>query len=470
MNTKSKSLLKNLGILTISNFASKILVFLLVPLYTTFLTTTEYGTYDLIVSTVSLLVPVLSFNIVDAVMRFLMDNKSDNIEVVTIGIKYILYSVVIVAVFLILFSRLHIWQEIHGLELYIFFYYLFYILNQYFIQIAKGFEKVYDMCIAGIIGTVAMIVTNVLFLVIFKWGLPGFFLANILSLVIPVLYFFVRIKYWTLIKCLGVNKELQKDMLIYCTPLIATVVGWWVNSGSDKYVVTFFCGVAANGVLSVAYKIPSILNTLQNIFIQAWQISAIKEYGEDDTINFYGNTFLITNILMCAVCSWLMLLTKPLAGLLYAKGFYMAWEFVPFLLISNILNCASGFLGPILAAKKDSKSMAMSAIYGAGVNLILNILFVQYIGAQGVTIATVIASFIIYQVRKSAVGNDIKIEKYSLIIITWILLCLQAVIEIYTSLWFIELILMFVMLCINYNGIKKLLKLVKNILYLREKR
>ncbi|HAQ8217931.1 TPA: oligosaccharide flippase family protein, partial [Enterococcus faecium] len=53
--SKTKYLIKNMGILTISNFSSKILVFLLVPLYTSVLSTTEYGTYDLTISTATLL-------------------------------------------------------------------------------------------------------------------------------------------------------------------------------------------------------------------------------------------------------------------------------------------------------------------------------------------------------------------------------------------------------------------------------
>lgn len=463
MDNKEKSLLKNLGILTVSNFASKILIFLLVPLYTSVLSTTEYGTYDLIVSTVSLVVPLLSLNIIDAVMRYMMEKKCDKVKVAMIGMKYVLFSIAIVALILILISKVGVCKEIKGLEIYIFFYYLFYIFNQYFIQLSKGVEKVKEMGIAGAISTVTMIITNVLFLLHFKWGLPGFFCANILSLAVPVIYFFVKLEYWTLFKPIKTDKKLTKEMLAYCTPLIASVVGWWVNSGSDKYVVTFLCGVAVNGVLSVAYKIPSILNTIQGIFIQAWQISAVKEYGEENTAGFYGNTFILTNVLMCAACSWLIILTKPLAHLLYARDFYSAWNFVPFLLISSVLNCASGFLGSILSAKKDSRSMALSAVYGAGINLILNITFVYFVGAQGVTIATVIASFVIYQVRKNAVGNDIKIEKYKIVIITWVLLCVQAVLELYTTFWLSEVAIMIAMLILNINSMKIFLFRVRKI-------
>ena len=77
MDHKVKYLIKNIGLLAFSNFSSKVLVFLLVPLYTNVLTTLEYGIYDLAISTVSLLAPVLTINISDAVMRFLINEKKE---------------------------------------------------------------------------------------------------------------------------------------------------------------------------------------------------------------------------------------------------------------------------------------------------------------------------------------------------------------------------------------------------------
>lgn len=79
--SKASYLLKNMWVLTISNFSSKILIFLLVPLYTSVLSTEEYGKYDLAVSTATLLYPLLTLNIVDAVMRFLMDKNSDRVSI-----------------------------------------------------------------------------------------------------------------------------------------------------------------------------------------------------------------------------------------------------------------------------------------------------------------------------------------------------------------------------------------------------
>lgn len=313
---RSKYLLKNMGILTISNFSSKILVFLLVPLYTTVLSTAEYGAYDLAVSTATLFYPILTLNIVDAVMRFLMDKDYDKKSIAGIGLKFLSISIILFAFGMYILNVTKLWPDINGLEIYIFLYYFFYVLNQFLIQFAKGLEQVKEMGIAGVVSTLVMLLTNILFLLVFKCGLSGFFWANILAQGISALYIAIRIQILSYIEFKRVDKVLQKEMLIYSIPLIASVIGWWVNSTADKYVVSFILGVSANGLLSVSYKIPQILNTIQSIFIQAWQISAIKEYGDNNTARFYGNTFTIINLLMCIVCSWLIFLTRPLAHFL----------------------------------------------------------------------------------------------------------------------------------------------------------
>lgn len=468
MNPRSRYLIKNVGILAISNFASKILGFLLVPLYTSVLTTTEYGTYDLIVTTVTFLFPITTLNIIDAVMRFIMEAKSTEQSrlnalntqytdeyignrqvnqigvVIAIGLKFVFFSIFSSLILITILS--HYYPTLKGLYIYISAYYFFLVGSLFLVQIAKGLEYVKDMGIAGVLSTAIAIISNILFLLVFRLGLHGFFLANILSQAFSFFYFFIRLRFYLYVSYVSLKNfkhfqresnikyisTLEKQMLTYALPLIVVNVGWIINGAFDKYVVTAMLGVAANGLISVAYKIPAIISTLQGIFTQAWQISAIKEYGTEDTTAFYGNSFMAINTMMSISCSFLILLSRPLAHLLYANDFYVAWQYVPFLLISCVLNSASGFFGPILGAKKDSKSMAWSAVYGIGGNIVMNVVLVYLIGIQGATIATAISSLIIYLVRKRAVGQNIQIRNYKkAVLLTWGLLCLQAVIEIY---------------------------------------
>lgn len=461
MNSKYKYLIKNTGILAISNFSSKLLVFFLVPIYTSVLSTAEYGTYDLAMSTVLLLYPVLTVNIVDGVMRFSMEKGADHTKIISIALRFIFVGMFIMTVLLYINRTFHVWNDLYGVEQFILFYYIFYVLNQLMIQFSKGLERIKDMGVAGVIGTIVTILSNVLFLLVWKLGLPGFFSASILGQAIPAVYLAVRVKIWKYIGTV-IDKTLQKEMLLYAVPLMMTTIGWWVNTASDKYVVTFICGVAANGLLSIAYKIPTILNTLQGIFIQAWQVSAIKEYGSEEAKRFYRETFLYLNALMCVGCAGLIWLTRPIAHILFAKDFYQAWVFVPFLLVSSMLNAASGYIGPILAAKKDSKSMAIAAFGGAGVNVVLNIALVYLMGIQGATIATVIASYIIYIIRKRATGDAVVSAKYKWIMTSWGVLCIQAACEVWIHNYLITGLLFVVMLFIYRKSIlsvgRKLLK------------
>ena len=358
-------------------------------------------------------------------------------------------------------NRLRLWPALNGLEPYILLYYISFSTNQFLVYVAQGLEKVKDIGIAGVISTLLTIVSNVVFLLLFKWGLIGFFFANIIAQAGSLVYLAIRINVTSYLKCLEINLELQKEMLFYSIPLIASFLGWVVNGTADKYVVSFMLGVSANGVLSVAYKIPQIINTLQGIFIQAWQISAIKEFGGEKASKFYGDIFTIINFLMCTACSVLILLTRPISNILFSNEFYIAWQYAPFLLVSTVLNSASGLLGPILSAQKNTKAMMWSAVFGAIVNIFANLLLVYLIGIQGATIATVICSWIIYVIRKKAVGEDIIIDDYKAILITWIMLCVQAVIEIYTLGYWLEVVVIAGLIMLNYKTLKSLRLFIK---------
>lgn len=66
---KYKYLAKNIGLLAVSNFTTKILTFFLVPLYTAVLSTTDYGIYDLFFTTIGVLLPIVTLNIQEGVLR-----------------------------------------------------------------------------------------------------------------------------------------------------------------------------------------------------------------------------------------------------------------------------------------------------------------------------------------------------------------------------------------------------------------
>ena len=75
--TKGKELAKNTIIIVIGKICTQFISFFLIPLYTSYLQTTDYGTVDLINTYISLLIPIVTLQLEQATFRFLIDVRND---------------------------------------------------------------------------------------------------------------------------------------------------------------------------------------------------------------------------------------------------------------------------------------------------------------------------------------------------------------------------------------------------------
>ncbi|VSX68007.1 capsule biosynthesis repeating unit flippase Wzx [Streptococcus pneumoniae] len=458
--SKYKELAKNTGIFALANFSSKILIFLLVPIYTRVLTTTEYGFYDLVYTTIQLFVPILTLNISEAVMRFLMKDGVSKKSVFSIAVLDIFIGSIAFALLLLVNNLFSLSDLISQYSIYIFVIFVFYTLNNFLIQFSKGIDKIGVTAISGVISTAVMLAMNVILLVVFDWGLLGFFIANVCGDVIPCIYIVSRLRLWELFE-IKIDKKLQWEMVYYALPLVLNILSWWVNNTSDRYIVTAIVGIQASAIISVAYKIPQILSTISAIFIQSWQISAIKIQEDKSDTTFVSNMLLYYNALLLIIASGIILFVKPISNILFGISFYSAWELVPFLIISSLFNAISGCIGAIMGAKMDTHNIAKSALVGMIANIILNIVLTFLMGPQGITISTLIASFLIFYMRKDSV-KEINSETYRAIYLSWILLVVEACLLIYMDFIIGALIAMVINLFLLKDVIKPLyLKIFK---------
>ena len=420
-------LLKNIGLLTLSSFATKLLSFFLVPLYTNILTTTEYGTFDLFNATIGVLLPIFTLNIQEAVLRFSLDKKTSKKAIASISTKYLLIGNLLIIIGLGINQLLEVSSIVADYT--IFFWLMFSVqaLAGVITCYVRGIDKVGDLSISSIITSVITICCNILFLIGFKWGLVGYFLANIIGPLFQCVYLVIRSGFFKIVSLNRYEVE-EKEMTNYSKPLIANSIAWWINNVSDRYVIVFFCGLAENGIYSVAGKIPSILNIFQTIFNQAWTLSAVKDFDPDDESGFFTNTYKAYNCMMTIVCSGIILTDKIFAKFLYAKDFYLAWRYVPWLTIAILFGALSGYLGGFFSAVKDSKIFARSTMIGAIVNLGLNILFTPLYGAMGAAVATAICYMVVWIIRYQQSKKYIRIKvNLKRDIITYILLIFQSI-------------------------------------------
>lgn len=424
-----KYLFKNIGLLTLSNFTTKFLSFFLVPLYTNLLTTTQYGTYDLFNTTIGVLLPILTLNIQEGVMRFALDKNFNRKAIVTVSVKYLLIANLLIILGLFLNSFFNISPVINEYGIFLFLMFFVQSLSGVLTCYIRGIDRIADLSVSSIFSSLITIILNILFLLAFRWGLSGYFLANIIGPLVQCFYLVIRADIIQNIKFRDNYEEENDKMLRYSKPLIANSIAWWVNNASDRYVVIFFCGLAQNGIYSVASKIPSILNIFQSIFNQAWTLSAVQDFDREDKNGFFTNSYNIYNFGMVMIASGLIFVDKILAKFLYAKEFYIAWEYVPFLLISIVFGALSGYIGGIFSAVRNSKIFAVSTIIGAAINIAMNIALVPFIGAMGAAIATAVSYFVVWAVRMKHVKKYIRLRiKLKRDILSYFILVIQAIV------------------------------------------
>ncbi len=463
MASKSKysSLSKNTLLFTVNNLGTRIISFLLIPLYTYVLSETDLGTVDLMNSTASLLVPVLTLNIQDAVLRFAIGKEYDSKSVFKNAIIINIFACFILIAGLLAVRGLGIISFADKYLLFLFAQYVLNALYNSFSMILKAEEKVSVLVVSGLLNTLTACLLNLLFLLVFKFGVDGYMAATVLGMVFAcATAFFGGRLYLHLIKG-KFNKDILLLMLAYSSPLIVNSMAWWINNASDKYVLTALCGVAANGLFSVAYKIPTILSTIQAVFYNAWSISAISEFDKDDRDGFIGNIYTLYSAISLIVCSAILLFNRILAAILYSKDFFAAREYVPMLLIGAMFNGLALFEGCLFTAVKNTKLVSVSTLIGAGVNLTLNIVLVITVGPFGAAVATFIGYLTVWIIRTLNLRKIVRMKvEWSRHIVSYVLIVIQSVLTVLELEWF-GLICTALIIFVQKAYIVKLLKDLK---------
>lgn len=403
---KFRKLATNSAVFAIANLGSNLISFIFVRFYTELLTTSEYGTVDLIVTTSSLLIPLLTVAIVEAVFRFGID-ESDKKSVITNGIFVVAVGNVLfalIAPFLLGFSSFS--QYVFWLSLLI----LTNSVENVCAQFVRGVGKVKVFAISGIVKTISLVAFNILFLLVFRLHIEGYLLSLILSEVSVLVYLVVATKLWKYLQ-LKLNKQLLKSMVLYSLPLVPSSLSWWLMNASDKYMILYFVGVSANGLYTVAHKIPTVINLCNTLFMQAWQISAVEESKSEDKNDFYTTVFVTMATVLLLAASSLLIILKPIMRILVAEEYGAVWKLSPFLVLAMVFSAFSSFLGTNYNAMKKTTGALKTTLVGAVFNIVCNYFLIQAYGVNGAAFATM-SSFIVMWVYRALDTREFVRIKY----------------------------------------------------------
>lgn len=387
---KQKELAKNTLILTLGKICTQCISFFLLPLYTALLNPDEYGIVDLFNTYISLLLPLVNWSVDLGIFRYMIEYRENKDKQKALFSSVIFMNLVqsfIYGAFFLIAQR-------YITSPYKVFLAISVILNVFsstLLQFARGIGDNTGYTLASVLSALGNILLNIITIVFLKMGAWGLFYGTVGAQVIAIVFIIIREKAWRYVEFSQVNRHMLKNVRDYSIPLVPAQLSWWVVGVSDRTIISFFIGVAANGVYSVANKFSTLIATFYNIFNMTWSESVSLHFNDEDRDEFLSETFDLVLTLFISVClcliAFMPIVFPIMVGNQYGAGYYQ----IPILVIAVLFQVVTGLYSVIYLAIKKTKENAKTALLAAIINIGINLIFINYIGLYAASISTLIS-------------------------------------------------------------------------------
>ena len=406
MNNKYIRLIVDMGIFALGAFGSKLVLFLLLPIYTHVLSDNEYGIADLVFTVGDLVLPFISLSIFNGLLRFGLIKGQRQKALLNASLIFVFGSVI--TILLTPISGLYV--PIREWKWYMCAYVLVHFARSNSLVFLKVKAKNKTYAILSIAQALLLVGFNIVFLIVLGMGIQGYLLSTIISNGLLSVLAFALGGMKSDLKEATFDKLLLKEMVLYSIPFIFNDVSWWVIHSSDKVMIEWLVSGSALGIYTAASKIPSLVNVLTSIFSQAWGLASIKEHDSTNDTSFYSTVFKYFSVFIFGVTIILISITKPFMDIYVGKAFSESWHYVPLLLVSASFAAISTFASGLFGALKQSKSIMTTTIAAGVVNIIVNYIFINLIGIYGAVIGTVTAYLIVALFRLLILKNKVNVN------------------------------------------------------------
>ena len=388
--SRQSTLMKNTAIILFGKVCTQLISYLLLPLYTTVLSTEEYGTVDLLITYVTLIAPVVTLQMEAAVFRFLIDVRSDKTAASRIITNSLACLLGTLGIFVLAYAVLNCFVA-YGYALPFAACVVASALLAVFLQISRGLGDNVTYAAGSAVSGILTIVLNILLIVVFPLGVTGMLWATALAQLTAAAFVAVRIRVFRYVDRKQIDKTVIREMSRYSLPLLPNSLSWWIISVSDRTLVTFFIGADANGILAVATKLSAIVVNVFAIFNLSWTESVAVHIRDrdgaayiseitDQCFRLFGSCGLVL-IMGCAV------FFRYLVG----PDFQSAYDLIPLLVIGSVLNVLQSLYGIIYIGLKDTKKVSRSSAVAAAINILVDLLLIKLIGLYAAPVSTICA-------------------------------------------------------------------------------
>lgn len=396
--SRSSKFVKDIGIYAIGNIGSKIITFLMVPMYTHYVDKSDFGYYDLCFTWCLLLMPFVTLQLRDGAFRFLLDcdNDTRRKRIVTFVSRTLISTTILsclITAALALFTNIQYLGYALGMLLAMSF-------QEVYSQVFRGLRNNRAFVTVGILSALGIGLFSIFFVVGLGWGIKGIFLANILARVLALIIVEARVRLITRNTRWSISsREVAHDILRYTLPLLPGSLCWWLTGSSDRLFITHFLGLDVNGVYAVATRFTGIIYTLAVIYYQAWQETAILQYNSPDRDRFFSRMFSSYITLLGLILVGYVFLLKVNYGWMVAEQYHESLNYIYPLGLSAVIFAAAAFFDMGYQCAKDTKRTLPAIVLSAAINVVLNFLLIKPLGVYGVIVTQLVTYLVLFIYR-----------------------------------------------------------------------
>ena len=382
------------------------------PLLTRWVSQDDYGTFDLIFTYVTLLIPFVTLDCGEATFRFLVDDSkteddyrrkiiSSSVVVIALGLTC---SLLIGCILFIFSSKLKIYIPI----------FIVLLISETFYQFSsyllRGFKQLPVFAMQNILFVLIMSSCAVFFVKVFNLSLDGMLLAYSVAYILSGIYALSKTHFFQFAQIKYFDLKLTKEMLKFSLPLMPNAISWWIINVSDRSIVSAVLGTANNAIYAVANKIPGLCQTLFGVFHLSWQENAIETLNAKERDVYFSQVFNKMVEIMGCICILMIASNFLFYKIVFTQEYFLGYFHAPILVVSIIFSMMAQFLGGIYIARMESKKNGITTTLTAIINLTVCFSLIKIIGLYAASVSTFVAYFCLFIIRYIDIRRSIKIS------------------------------------------------------------
>lgn len=402
MSNNLKNIIQNSAIYGIGNISTRLVGFVLIPIYTKHLEVSEYGILGLLEITSQILITSFSFSLENGLMRWYWDKNFIQRQ------KSIFFTIMLMLLILATFMNIIFQPFAKQFTIFLFdnsrhttlirlmlISSSLQMIIQVPITLMRLQEKPVRFSIAIICRLVITLILTILFIVVYDRNIQGIYEAQIIGqmAILGIISNYVRINIYP-----KLEKSIIRSMISYSFPLALASISGVLLTVADRYIIKFMMSIYDVGIYSLGFKTANTIKVflISSIYLALSPIN-FKMMSHPDHKQFYAKVMLYFGytVMMAALC--LALYSREIIELISLNpNYWQAYKIVPIISFSLVFLALKDTSAIGLHIQKNTKPFAIILLLILIINLGLNFILIPYLKIQGAAVANLISQLIFF--------------------------------------------------------------------------